>query len=108
MATGSGSRGTTHGISTRHTQPGATPAVLNIHSQVASTGGPGGQTYTLDDIRTKPERDVVYEDDKSSVNNGKEGSIPGANDDYSEQRSQNNGIGVKITIDREVDYQARP
>jgi len=99
--TGSGSRGTTHVISTgRNTQPG----VVNIGAasqQLSRTGANPGQAYTLEEMRAKAERDWVDSSDgRSSVAEGKEGvgGILG-NDEGYESRP-----GLKVTIDREIDY----
>lgn len=101
-AASAGSRGTTHVISTRATNPGAAgqPGVLNINSQIDSTGP---QTYTLGEMGgDKPRGTEWGGDDKSSVGEGKEGIIP--SDEHVnvvDPRAQG-GYGVKITIDREV------
>lgn len=71
-----------------------------------STHGAGGHTYTLDELRSKPEGEWVVEsesDERSSAKgmgigdnkypvDSKDGTI----------LAGNGGVGVKITIDREV------
>jgi len=92
--TGSGSRGTTHVISTRGAHTG--PAVVNIgaQSQNMSRGAVTGQAYTLEEMRAKAERDWIDSSDgRSSLAEAKEGL--GAED---------GGVGVKVTIDRETDF----
>jgi len=80
----SGSSRTTHVISTR---TGGVPTHVSTHN--------GQHTYTLDDIRTKPEGDWV--DGKSSVN-----------DIDSTDPERAPPMGVKVTIDREVDFDSSP
>ncbi|KAF8895398.1 hypothetical protein BD779DRAFT_1433956 [Infundibulicybe gibba] len=89
-----GSSRTTHVISTRSGAP------TNI-----STHAP--HTYTLDEMRTKPEVEWgVDADGKSSVNEGKGGIlVDGA---VGEPRDAPNVAGVKITIDTEVGYDDAP
>jgi hypothetical protein len=111
-AASAGSRGTTHVISTRATNPGAgnAPGVLNINSQIDSQHGP--QTFTLGEMGAtadKPRGGAEWSaDDKSSVGEGKEGAGIGmvpSDDDVNavvEPRGGQGGYGVKITIDREV------
>lgn len=86
-----GSTRTTHVISTRS----GVPTNISTHQP---------HTYTLDDIRSKPEGEwgVVDVDGKSSVNEGKGGIL-----EAGEQRDKSN-LGVKITIDREVGYDEGP
>ncbi|RDB17915.1 hypothetical protein Hypma_000921 [Hypsizygus marmoreus] len=80
----SGSSRTTHVLSTR---TGGIPATTTAQQH----------TYTLDDMRTKPEGDWAG-DNKSSVNND-EAKAPTILDVQPERT-----VGVKITIDREVGY----
>ena len=100
-AASAGSRGTTHVISTRATNPGAgnAPGVININSQIDSQNGP--QTFTLGEIGDKPRADWGT-DDKSSVGEGKEGMIPSDDNVNVVEPDARNNYGVKITIDREV------
>lgn len=79
---------TTHVISTRS---GGIPT--NLSSQAA-------HTYTLDELRSKPEPEWVDSDNKSSVNEAKAGGILV---DRGINRSDGD-VGVKVTIDREVGY----
>ncbi|TFK40563.1 hypothetical protein BDQ12DRAFT_679674 [Crucibulum laeve] len=62
-------------------------------------------TYTLDEMRSKPEAEWVADaDGKSSVNDiaaeNKAGLVPAE----SREDVPSPGIGVKVTIDREIDY----
>ena len=91
-----GSRGqTTHVISTRRTGPGGD--LVNISGQM---GSQAAQTYTLDEVRDKP-RGEWTGDDKSSVQEAKDG-ILSSEEQLTDTRSESN-LGVKITIDRHVD-----
>ncbi|TDL23152.1 hypothetical protein BD410DRAFT_827866 [Rickenella mellea] len=93
------SHGTTHVISTRATNNGANNNPnLSISPQIVSRPN---QTYTLEDMRAKSEREWVENDGKSSVHEAKEGIIP--NEDYVPPGP----LGVKITVDREVDFADR-
>ncbi|THH03347.1 hypothetical protein EW145_g6330 [Phellinidium pouzarii] len=100
-AASAGSRGgTTHVITTRHTA-GAAPGVLNINSQL---GGTTGQTYTIGEMASDKPRNDWDTDGKSSVNEGKEGLVPGDDDvNIVDTHGSQGGFGVKITIDRQVD-----
>ncbi|TFK74783.1 hypothetical protein BDN72DRAFT_955454 [Pluteus cervinus] len=81
-----GSSRTTHVISTRSGAP------THISSHVP-------QTYTLDDIRSKPDGEwgMADPDGKSSVTESKGGILES-------DQHKNGNVGVKITIDREVGY----
>ena len=57
----------------------------------------GAPTYTLDDMRTKPESEWI-EDTKSSVTDRK-GVIA-----IEDPNADANNIGVKVTINREIGY----
>jgi hypothetical protein len=84
-----GSSRTTHVLSTRSG---------GIPTNITTSHGP--HTYTLDDMRSKPEGDWV---DKSSVMEAeaKPGILePHVNHDN--ERGPN--LGVKVTIDREIGY----
>ncbi|KAG5654268.1 hypothetical protein H0H81_005514 [Sphagnurus paluster] len=72
---------TTHVISTR----GAVPTNISTH----------GQTYTLD-VRSKTEADWAS-NDKASESEAKPTILDSA-------EANNPGVGVKITIDREIGY----
>ena len=99
VAASAGSRGTTHVISTRNTQP-VPPNVLNINSQI---GSHPGQTYTIGEMGSDKQRNDWDTDGKSSVNEGKEGLVPSDdNVNIVDTRGPGN-FGVKITIDRQVD-----
>jgi hypothetical protein len=92
--TSSGSR-TTHVLSARS---GAAPT--NI-----STQGGVHNTYTLDDMRTKPEGEwgvPIEGDGKSSVHDISPDAKPTLVPEGG--REEEGGVGVKITIDREVGY----
>lgn len=101
-AASAGSRGTTHVISTRATNPGAgnNQGVLNINSQIDSQHGP--QTFTLGEMGSDKPRPDWGTDDKSSVGEGKEGMIPSDDNVNVVPQHQQGNYGVKITIDREV------
>jgi hypothetical protein len=102
---------------------GANGNVLNIGGYGAerkgSLGGPGGKeagAYTLDEMRDKAARGDWNEgasDGRSSVLEGKEGEAYGVPQHHQHHTSptQGNGergyAGVKVTIDREVDYHGR-
>lgn len=73
---------TTHVISTR-----SAGVPTNLSNQAP-------HTYTLDDMRTKPESEWV---DENKSHNGDDGK-PGVLDQ---------GSGIKVTIDREVGYDTR-
>ncbi|PFH53971.1 hypothetical protein AMATHDRAFT_83517 [Amanita thiersii Skay4041] len=92
----SGSSRTTHMISTRS----------GIQTNLSQNPN---HTYTLDDIRTKPEGDwnAVDADGKSSVNDSdrKTGILLAENAGVKEQRD---GLGVKVTVDTEVGYDDNP
>lgn len=96
-SSGGTSSRTTHVISGRSGHP------TNI-----STTNP--HTYTLDDMQSKPEGEwgVVDADAKSSVNDtenkGPVGGLVGSPED---RDTLSPGVGVKITIDREVGYDNR-
>lgn len=95
-AGGTSSR-TTHVISGRSGHP------TNI-----STTNP--HTYTLDDMQSKPEGEwgVVDADAKSSVNDTEnKGPVGGLVDSAEDRDTHSPGVGVKITIDREVGYDNR-
>jgi hypothetical protein len=90
--TSSGSR-TTHVISARS---GVVPTNISTHGNV-------NNTYTLDDMRTKPEGEwgvAIEGDGKSSVHDISPDGKPTLVSDGRED----GGVGVKITIDREVGY----
>lgn len=75
-----------------------TGAVFSINP-VASQGGRGvpGQTYTLDDIRSKPEPDWDG-DGKSSVTGG---LVEGKTELVADgQQQQHTGVGVQVTVER--------
>jgi hypothetical protein len=83
-----GSSRTTHVLSTRSG---------GIPTNITTSHGP---TYTLDDMRSKPEGDWV---DKSSVMEAE--AKPGILEphiNHDDERSQN--LGVKVTINRETGY----
>ncbi|GLB38498.1 hypothetical protein LshimejAT787_0503630 [Lyophyllum shimeji] len=80
---------TTHVISTRS---GPVPTNVSTHNP--------GHTFTLDDMRSKTEADWAAHD-KSSVNEGKP---PILDNSDNEQPRRNPAVGVKITIDREIEY----
>lgn len=112
--TGSGSRGTTHVISTRGNA--SQPGVVNIgvaSQQLSRSGAQPNPSYTLEEMRAKAERDWIESSDgRSSVNEGKEGVLGDRDLDKSADTLSGGGGriigggggGVKVTIDREVDY----
>ncbi|KAF8644518.1 hypothetical protein AX16_008395 [Volvariella volvacea WC 439] len=77
---------------------------VNITTRSAAPqSGHVAPTYTLEDIRTKPEGEWSNDGDgKSSVGESKAGIL-----DAMDQRGKQN-VGVKITIDREVGYDQHP
>jgi hypothetical protein len=98
-------------------QPGGQDRSTNVISINAGPGGlnttRAGHPYTLEEMRTKAEwaGDASDIDGKSSVADGKEG-VYGLTDreqqDESIARGAYGGLpGVKVTIDREVDYHRR-
>jgi hypothetical protein len=92
---GSASRnGTTHVLSARSNPAVHTPGnVLHINSHPGRQ--PGGNTFNLDEMRSKPD---WADDGKSSYVDTKEAPLDGRSLD-------SHGMpGVKVTIDREVDY----
>jgi hypothetical protein len=91
--TNTGSSRTTHVITTR--TGGGVPTHLSTHG--------GNHTFTLDDMRSKPEGEWTG-DNKSSVNDSE--NKPRELDPDT-GRVQGN-MGVKITINREVDYDESP
>lgn len=93
-STQTGSTRTTHVISTRS---GAVPTNISTHTP---------HTYTLDDMRSKTEADWAV-DGKSSVNDAEGKAVPLDPVQDVDERQLNN-VGVKITIDRAVDYDQSP
>ncbi|EJD37232.1 hypothetical protein AURDEDRAFT_116916 [Auricularia subglabra TFB-10046 SS5] len=85
---GSGSRGTTHVISTRGAHGGVVNIAAPPSQQLSTPGNPGA--YTLEEMRAKAEREW----DGSSSHDGKEVPLDAAGP----------GVGVKIQIEREVDF----
>jgi hypothetical protein len=81
----SGSSRTTHVISTRS----AVQTHLSIHNPT--------HTYTLDDMRSKPEGEFDI-DGKSSVNEPKSAAL------YESPAIEEPRLGVKVTVNRDVDY----
>jgi len=78
------------------------------HPTNISTTNP--HTYTLDDMRSKPESEwgVVDVDAKSSVNDTEnKGPVGGLGGSTEDRDTLSPGVGVKITIDREVGYDNR-
>lgn len=85
--------------------------VININA------GPGGlnttragQPYTIDEMRSKPDREWVDSSDidgKSSLAEGKEGAYGLTGREPQDESIARGGYGVKVTIDREVDYHRR-
>lgn len=62
-------------------------------------------TYTLDQMRSKPEGEWGPDVDAKSVNElSKGGILPPGSDDVAVISPNPANLGVKITIDREVDY----
>ena len=96
-SSGATSSRTTHVISGRSAHP-TNISTTNQH------------TYTLDDMQSKPEGEwgAVDADAKSSVNGaenkGPAGGLVGSAED---RDTLSPGVGVKITIDREVGYDNR-
>ena len=84
---------------------------------ISINAGPGGlnttragQPYTLDEMRSKPDREWVDSSDidgKSSVAEGKEGAYGLTGREQQDESVARGGYGVKVTINREVDYHGR-
>ncbi|KAG7443061.1 uncharacterized protein BT62DRAFT_996214 [Guyanagaster necrorhizus] len=85
--------------STTHTSS-RTTHVISTRSGVPTNISRAPHTYTLDELRTKPEGEWTDSDNRSSVKENKESLInsqtPAVKDD--------GNVGVKITVDREVGY----
>jgi hypothetical protein len=81
----SGSSRTTHVISTRS----GVQTHLSIHNPT--------HTYTLDDMRGKPEGEFDI-DGKSSVNEPKTATL------YEGPAIEERRLGVKVTVNKDVDY----
>jgi hypothetical protein len=94
-------------------QPGQDRSA-NVISINAGPGGlnttRAGQPYTLDEIRSKADREWVDSSDidgKSSLAEGKEGAYGLTGREQQDESIARGGYGVKVTIDREVDYHRR-
>lgn len=94
-------------------QPGQDRST-NVISINAGPGGlnttRAGQPYTLDEMRTKPDREWVDSSDidgKSSLAEGKEGVYGLTGREQQDESIARGGYGVKVTIDRETDYHGR-
>jgi len=84
---------------------------------ISINAGPGGlnttragQPYTLDEMRSKSDREWVDSSDidgKSSVAEGKEGAYGLTGREPQDESVARGGYGVKVTINREVDYHGR-
>ncbi|KAK0464586.1 uncharacterized protein EV420DRAFT_1517048 [Desarmillaria tabescens] len=81
-----------------------TTHVISTRSGVPTNISRAPHTYTLDELRTKPEGEWTDSDNRSSVKENKESLInsqtPAVKDDSS--------VAVKITVDREVGYDLYP
>ncbi|RXW24436.1 hypothetical protein EST38_g1402 [Candolleomyces aberdarensis] len=93
-----GNAGAIHGLSNLSGAPGAAHSVginsVQLRSAVPTTQN--AHTYTLDELRSKPESGWdgdIHGEDKSSV---------GAESKRGGLANQDDGTGVKVTIDREV------
>jgi len=99
------------------TASGFQPGQDRSANVISINAGPGGlnttragQPYTLDEMRSKADRDWVDSSDidgKSSVAEGKEGAYGLTGREQQDESIARGGYGVKVTIDREVDYHGR-
>jgi hypothetical protein len=104
---GTGSRATTHVISAGVGRRSGVGAQMSI--------GANGQTYTLDDLRTTGTAKVtgewgVVNDAKSSVHDddASEGKVDALGNGYpNSQLPPSAPNGIKVTIDREIDYDSQ-
>lgn len=106
---------TTHVLSTG--AGAGTAGLRHAHAAAGHGGGAvvsvGHGTFTLDEMRGKPEAEWVSEDvsdAKSSVGRtGSDGEVkvaPIARDDEDEEDVSEGERGVKVTVDREIGYDA--
>ncbi|KAK0188015.1 hypothetical protein F5146DRAFT_1061616 [Armillaria mellea] len=81
-----------------------TTHVISTRSGVPTNLSRPPHTYTLDELRTKPEGEWTDSDNRSSVKENKESLI----NSQTPAVQEDGNVGVKVTVDREVGYDLYP